>query len=62
MKQPLIVWLNAGLVAKPEARHNFQTRTLTGPTVEVFTTDPKRHAMNRELWNSFSFVQKHFLR
>ena len=48
MKQPLIVWLNAGLVAKPEARHNFQTRTLTGPTVEVFTTGPERHAMNWE--------------
>lgn len=48
VKQPLIVWLNAGLVAKPEARHNFQTRTLTGPTVEVFTTGLKRHAMNWE--------------
>ena len=48
VKQPLIVWLNVGLVAKPEARHNFQTRTLTGPTVEVFTTGPKRHAMNWE--------------
>ena len=49
MKQPaLIVWLNARLVAKPEARHNFQTKSLTGPTVKISATGPKKHAMNWE--------------
>ena len=47
MKQPaLIVWLNVGLVAKPEARHNFKTGSLTGLTVKIYATGPKRHAIN----------------